>query len=309
MREDTPMKMLWTALALGLAFTVTAGCGDGDADKGKAGDGTAKTVTNIAFTAIPLENTTEMKARFDPLAAHLSKELGLEVVYVPSSNYDASVDMFVAGDIHLAWFGGLTGLQARNEVKGARAIAQGKVDPKYHSYFIAHVDTGIERSDEFPMELAGRTFTFGSTGSTSGRLMPEHFIRTFSKKSPKEFFGSEPNFSGGHDKTAKLVEAGSFECGALDYKTYDRMVAKGEIDPEVARIVWQTPDYPDYNWTVRPELGDELIAKLQTALVNLKDPAFLEAVNRSEGLIKASNADFEPLRALAEKLELLGRNR
>ncbi len=303
------MKTLWTALVLGLAFAVTAGCGDSDAENGKAGDGTGKKITKIAFTAIPNENTTELKAKFDPLAKHLSQALGIEVVYVPSIDYDASVDMFIAGDVHLAWFGGLTGLQARNEVAGARAIAQGKVDPKYHSYFIAHVDTGIERSDEFPMEFAGKTFTFGSTGSTSGRLMPEHFIRTLSNKSPKEFFGSEPNFSGGHDKTAKLVEAGSYQTGALDYKTYDRMVANGDLDPDVARIVWQTPDYPDYNWTVRPELGDELIGKLQTALVNLKDPALLDAVNRSEGLVKASNADFEPLRALAEKLELLGRNR
>ena len=57
------------------------------------------------------------------------------------------------------------------------------------------------------MALKGKSFTFGSKGSTSGRLMPEHFIRVNTKMSPKESFGAEMNFSGAHDKTAQLVQA------------------------------------------------------------------------------------------------------
>ena len=30
-------------------------------------------------------------------------------------------------------------------------IIQGEEDPEYHSYFIAHASTGIERSDAFPV--------------------------------------------------------------------------------------------------------------------------------------------------------------
>ena len=46
--------------------------------------------------------------------------------------------------IDLAWFGGLTGVQARNVVPEAEAIAQRPLDKEFHSVFIAGVDTGIE---------------------------------------------------------------------------------------------------------------------------------------------------------------------
>ena len=72
------------------------------------------------------------------------------------------------------------------------AIAQGEADPKYHTYFIAHKDSGLKKGDSFPKDLAGKKFTFGSRSSTSGRLMPEYFIQQNSHKSPREFFGAEP---------------------------------------------------------------------------------------------------------------------
>jgi len=140
----------------------------------------------LRFTAIPATNTTDLAAKFQPLAMHLAEELGVTVEYVPTQDYAASVEAFINGDVHLAWFGGLTGVRARKAVEGARAIAQGRVDPEYRSYFIAHAAAGIAPGDSFPAALAGKKFTFGSMGSTSGRLMPEHFIRTNTGKSPQE---------------------------------------------------------------------------------------------------------------------------
>lgn len=272
-----------------------------------------KTSTNssetLRFTAIPDTNSTELEAKFKPVAAYLSETLGVPVEYVPTADYAASVEMFRNGDVQLAWFGGLTGVQARNKVQGARAIAQGGSDPTFKSYFIANASTGLTRGDSFPMEFKGRSFTFGSASSTSGRLMPEHFIRTNAKQSPEDFFGSENQFSGSHDKTAELVQAGTFETGALNFKTYDGMVADGRIDPDKCRIIWETPTYPDYNWTSHPVLderyGEGFTDRLQKALVDMKEPQLLKAVDRAEGIISASNKDFEPIAVLAEQLGFL----
>ncbi len=264
----------------------------------------------LVFTAIPNENTTELQQKFQPVADYLARELGVTVEYKPATDYGASVELFKNGDVQLAWFGGLTGVRARDAVSGASAIAQGKVDPQYHSYFIANDASGLEPSESFPMALKGKTFTFGSDGSTSGRLMPEYFIRQETGMAPAEFLaGDQMNFSGSHDKTAKLVEAGTFQAGAMDYKTYDRMVAEGKLDPNKCRIIWTTPDYADYNWTAHPVLDERFGAgfteKLQKALIDMKDPALLQAVNRPEGLIAASNEDFEGLRQLAVQVGLV----
>jgi phosphonate transport system substrate-binding protein len=284
------------------ALLFVPGCGSEEEPSSNAGSD----LPTLVFTAIPDQNSTELEQKFAPVASYLSAQLGVPVKYLPTTSYDASVNSFKNGDVQLAWFGGLTGVQARKAVAGAQAIAQGKIDPKFKSYFVANVDTGIAPSDEFPMDLKGKSFTFGSRRSTSGRLMPEHFIRENTGSSPDEFFGQLSNFSGSHDKTAKLVEAGTYQSGALNYATYDKMVADGKLDPSKCVKIWTTPDYADYNWTAHPSLdstyGSGFTTKLQQALVNMTEPELLAAVTRPEGLIPASNEDFASIHQLAIEL-------
>ena len=279
---------------------IAAACG-GESQAGESPE--------LRFTAIPDDNATELGARMQPVAEYLSAELGVALTYVPVSNYSASVDAFKNGDVQLAWFGGLTGAQARAAVPDSRAIAQGAIDPTYKSYFIAHVSTGIEPTDEFPQAFEGTRFSFGSESLTSGRLMPEHFIRTYVGVAPREFFGAPNSYSGSHDKTALLVAAGTFETGALSYKTYDKLVAEGRIDPDVCGVIWTTPEYADYNWTAHPMLDEQFGAgftdRLQAALTGMQQPELLAAVLRPEGLIPAENADFAELEALARELGFL----
>lgn len=298
MKLFRPSNLLLAVVSTAAALTLTS-CGD----KPAAQDGTPAV---LRFTAIPDHNSTDLESKFKPVAAYLSEQLGVPVEYVPTADYTASVEMFRNGDVQLAWFGGLSGVQARDAVEGARAIAQGKVDPTFKSYFVANAATGLERSDDFPMGIAGMSFTFGSQKSTSGRLMPEHNIRVNSGKSPLEFFGKESSFSGSHDKTAKLVEAGTFQVGALNYITYDTMVAEGKLDPEKCKIIWVTPTYADYNWTAHPALestyGAGFSDKVQAALVSVTDPGLLKAMSREGGMIAASNEDFASIAELAKDL-------
>ena len=279
-----------------------AGCG-GESDAG-AGGAPANT---LYFTAIPDQNTTELTERFAPVARYLSARLGVEVAYRPAADYGASVEMFKNGDVQLAWFGGLTGCQARAAVHGARAIAQGREDRSFVSYFLAHKSTGLAESKEFPMGLGGLTFAFGSEKSTSGRLMPEYYIRRHTKQSPREFFRGTPRFSGSHDKTIEMVATGTVQAGVVNYRVYEKRVAR-DIRGEDAVIVWRTPPYADYNWTAHPELdamfGAGFIDRLQAVLVDITDKDILEALQRS-ALVKADNRDFEGIAAVARDLNLL----
>ena len=262
----------------------------------------------LRFTAIPDQTSTELQEKFQPFSDYLSRELGVAVEFIPARDYQASVEMFKNGDVLLSWFGGLTGVQARQAVPGARAIAQGEADPQYYSYFIAHQDTGLELSEEFPAAIAALRFTFGSESSTSGRLMPEYFIFQNSGQSPQNFFTHPVGFSGSHDKTAELVESGQYQAGVISYKVYDRRAEQGQLDPEVCRVIWKTPPYTDYNWTAHPELeamfGQGFTGRLQQALIQIEDPLLLAALPRNR-LIPANNEEFEGIREVAEKLDML----
>ncbi|MEM9081655.1 MAG: putative selenate ABC transporter substrate-binding protein [Verrucomicrobiota bacterium] len=280
-------------------------------DEAAAEPAEEKAAAKLVITAIPDEKVSDQAAKFAALQAYLAQELEIETEFSISSDYAAAVQRFKNGEVHLVWFGGLTGVQARQAVPGARAIAQGDVDPNYKSYFIAHDSTGLGRSEAFPAEeIQELTFTFGSPSSTSGRLMPTYFIMKETGKKPEEFFSKPVQFqeSGGHVATAKAVESGSVQVGALNYKTYDSMVKDGKLDPMKAAIIWVTPGYADYNLTVHPALeelfGAGFIDKLQTVLVDCEDAEVLKAFNR-EDLIPAKNEDFEGILDVAKEVGLM----
>ena len=253
---------------------------------------------DFTFTAIPDQDTTRLQERFGKIADYLSKELGITVKYIPVKSYSASVQAFKNNEVQLAWFGGLSGVQARIAVPNSVAIAQGTEDPDFISYFIANTSTGLSFSEKFPKAIADKTFTFGSKGSTSGRLMPEHFIRqAFEGKAPREVF-KRVGFSGDHSKTLALVQAGSYEVGAMNFKVWLKEVEAGKVDPTKVQVIWRTPGYPDYNWTIRGSVdetyGEGFIKKVQKALLDITDPAILNAFPRAK-FIPADNSMYQSI--------------
>ncbi len=261
----------------------------------------------LAFSAIPDEDATKLMERFTKVAKYLEGQLGVSVQFVPVKSYPAAVTAFRNNQVQLAWFGGLSGVQARIALPGSVAIAQGDEDKEFMSYFIAHQSTGLTESKDFPMGAKGRSFTFGAKTSTSGRLMPEFEIRRNTKMAPEAFF-SRVGFSGDHTKTVELVASGAFEIGAVNFTSYDDMVKSGKVDPKVARLVWRTPTYPDYNFTVRGDadqrFGAGFTEKLKAAILGMNDPAILAAFPRKK-FIPATNADYAPIEDVAKQLNLL----
>lgn len=264
----------------------------------------------FVFTAIPDEDETKLVERFKGVADYLSQELDVEVRYIPVKSYAAAVSAFRNNQVQLAWFGGLSGVQARRLVPGSEAIAQGVEDEAFQTYFIANTSTGIEPASELSAleeDLKDKTFTFGSKGSTSGRLMPEFYIRDVFGAQPEDFF-SRVGFSGNHTRTLRLVEAGTYQVGALNFQVWEKELADGNIDTDAVQVIWETPPYPDYQWTIRGDVderfGEGFKARVTEALLNLDDQALLESFPRS-GFIPASNDDYEPIRKTAEEIGIL----
>jgi phosphonate transport system substrate-binding protein len=254
----------------------------------------AQDKSTFVFTAIPDQDETRLVERFTRVADYLRGTLGLTVKYLPVKNYPAAVTAFTNNQVQLAWFGGFTGVQARRQVAGSEAIAQGAEDVAFKSFFIANTKTGLAPSKEFPKAIAGKSFTFGSRASTSGRLMPEYFIRNAFGRGPDEVF-ARVGFSGDHSRTIQLVQSGAYEVGVHDFTVWDLDKKAGKIDPAQVIVIWETPTYPDYQWTVRGDVdrvyGAGFKAKLTAALLAIEDRAILDQFARSK-FIPAKNSDY-----------------
>jgi phosphonate transport system substrate-binding protein len=261
----------------------------------------------LCFTAIPDQDSSRLHQRFAAVADYLAEQLGRDVRYVPVKSYAASVAAFANDDVQLAWFGALTGIQARQAVPGSQALAQGAEDTAFRTYVIAHQDTGLEPTVEFPAAIAGRSFTFGSKASTSGRLMPEYWIRQHFAEDPAQVF-RRLGYSGDHSTTIALVAAGSYEVGAVNYAVWERMKAEDPTVLSTVRVLWQTPPYPDYHWTIRGDVdaryGAGFSARVQAALLALDDPDLLARFPRS-AFVPATNADYQVIEQVALDVGLL----
>lgn len=261
----------------------------------------------FVFTAIPDEDQTKLVERFQGVADYLSEKLDVDVRYIPVKSYAAAITAFRNNQVQLAWFGGLSGVQARRLVPGSEALAQGVEDAAFKTYFIANKDAGLDAMDHLGDALKGKTFTFGSKGSTSGRLMPEFYLREAFNQAPDEIF-SRVGYSGNHTRTLRLVEAGTYQVGALNFQVWQKELEDGNINTDNVKVIWKTPTYPDYQWTIRGDVDDRFGKgfkdRVQKALLELDDPKLLESFPRS-GFIPVSNDAYEPIRKVAEQIGIL----
>lgn len=257
------------------------------------------------ISAIPDYNAAEMTRSFDSFAEYLGKEIGLKVQYVPVTDYAAVVTAFRRGEIDLVWFGGLTGVQARAKVQGAEAIAQRPQDEKFKSVFIKQ--KGLDNVKEIK-DVKGHTLAFGSESSTSGHLMPRFFL-TEAGINPEKDLDAQPTYSGSHDKTYGLVEAGSVQIGAVNKQYWDKMVKEGKVNHDKVELFYTTPDYYDYNWTINlvdKKFGDGTKEKVKAALLKA-DASSSQVMNllSAEKFIPTQNSNYQDIEKVAKELKLI----
>ncbi len=247
------------------------------------------------------------------MADRFSEATGLKVRYRPVTDYTAVVRAFQRGDIHLAWMGGLTGVQARELVPGADAVVQRDIDADFHSLFIATRESGLEPFDDVSglTALRGRSLTFGSETSTSGRLMPEYFLEQ-ADVAIDELSG-KPGFSGSHDATIEAVASGAFEVGAVNEQVFTATQEAGDVDLSGVQVLWRTPGYADYHWLVRPDIDEKYGDGTRQAVIDLllgldaSDPADAEVLDLfgAEEFVPADNAAYDELEDVARSLGLV----
>jgi phosphonate transport system substrate-binding protein len=214
-------------------------------------------------TAIPDESPTELARKAAPLMKYLESKLGVKVEYTPVSDYAASVEALANKQVDLAWFGGLTFVQA-NSRSGGKVIplVQREEDEKFRSVFITS-DTSIKTL----ADLKGRTLSFGSASSTSGHVMPRSFMLD-AKINPDTDL-KRVAYSGAHDATIAAVAAGKVDAGAVNISVWDKFVADKKVDTAKVRVFYTTPAYFDYNWTVHADMPAAMRERLAKAFLDL----------------------------------------
>lgn len=258
----------------------------------------------LRVSAIPDEAPTELQRKFKPLGEYLARETGLDVRFTPVSDYAAVVEGLAAKKIDLAWLGGFTYVQAKLRSNGGvLPVVQRVEDERFISKFIVPNDSSIRTL----AELKGKNFAFGSPSSTSGHLMPRHFLLKESINPDADF--RNVAFSGAHDATVAFVASGKADGGVLNASVMDKLIEKGDANAKRVRVIAVTPPYHDYNWTVRPGMDPILIKKIADAFLKLdpSNPEHKELMDlqRASRFVETRPANYDKIESAARDAGLL----
>lgn len=262
-----------------------------------------ETPNPVRVGVLPDQSPEVLEQRFDPLLKYLSDEIGVPFRLVVPADYADLLDRFSRQEIDIAYFGGLTYLKAR-EAEGARALVMRDVDTRFRSSFIAAVD----RPETTIADFLDKSLAFGSELSTSGHLMPRHFLLQESID-PESWF-SDIVYSGAHDATAILVQNGNVDLGVANSEVIEAMFRDGRLRRSEIRVVVRTPPYVDYVWAMRVGIDAGLYDRVMFAFLKLSplDGAHANILDRlgAGAFLPARDSDFGSLRDIAISLDLLG---
>lgn len=269
--------------SLFVLFAVSVNAGNGPVNVGMVPDAGATQVS--------------MKEKA-PLKAYLERKLGRPVNLVIPTNYNATVEALGNGSLDFAYLGGLTYIKAHSRY-GVVPLVQRSSDLQFRSLFITSTHSGIRSL----VDLKGKTFAFGDINSTSGHLMPYLEMRQA---------GVDPNtalkyrYTGSHPATAKAVESGAADAGALDESVYNAMISEGKLDPSKVRVFYTSKPFVDYVWVARKDIDQATQEKFAEAFTDLREGQNDDILKilRGRNFVRASNEEYKILRLVAEDLNM-----
>jgi len=278
---------------------ILAGCGEGSGDEG--GGGSASGSEPLQVGLIPNENPEEVEAQYQPLEDYLKKELGREVELSVPTTYNAVVEAMVSGELDLAYFGGLTYVQARQRADVHPLFTE--VNPrtgttKYRSVIIVPADSNVREIED----LEGEDFAFGSVSSTSGSLYPSIMLDQAGIDYRTDL--GEVIYTGGHDTTAQAVANGRVAAGGLEDRILYSLQEEGIIEKSAVRVIGKSDPIEGYPWVIRDAISEKDEQALTDAYLNIEDPELLDLL-RAEDYKQVKASDYDYVEKQARKLDLL----
>ncbi len=262
---------------------------------------------NAAFSATsqplvlavhPYLPTTEIAARFSPLADYLARETGRPVKVRVGRNYAEHIDAIGTDSVDIAYMGpvpyvklvahyGKKPLLARQEVNGQRYL---------RGVIVVRQDSRVRTL----ADLKGKRFAFGDPDSTMSHVLPLYMLQ---KAGVAERALAHHEFLGAHKNVALAVLVGDYDAGAVKEEVFQEFSSKG------LRMLATLPLVADHVFVANAKLSPNLVARLRRAMLRLKDTPEGKSIMNSihphmSALAPALDSDYDNLRVILGKVSL-----
>lgn len=247
----------------------------------------------------------DTKSVWEPVYQWVCDQVGMDL-HLTVANDWAGVSMALANQqIDVSQLGpwGYVLARAKGEAEAiSMMMIEGK--PYYKAIIVGRPDAKIEH---FPEDAKGMSIQMLDVGSTTGWMVPTHFMREVKKINPKTYFGRYAE--GASAAAAQMAVASGHVDLATGWDTHrNTMIRNGQLKPDANKVVWESEQLPNEPVVVRKGMDKGLARELQQALaampadfakkhipwpysgfVNTSHDAYagLEQMGRTLGVLKA----------------------
>ena len=242
------------------------------------------------------------RAENAPLAAYLSKQLGLRVDLVVPSDYDTVTSELASGAIDVAILPPLLYVIAKKRTPDLTLIAQLVVEGG--GQFLSYIVTAADAPVHSLADLKGKRFAFVDKFSTTGYLLPLDLLSGSAIEPNRDF--ARVVFAGSHPEVVKLVITHKVDAGAIASTTFRQM--RDARLKERLRILAKSDPVPCDAVVVRPNLPPEIVAKIRDTLLSLstrtdEGRAVLDGATTTNGFIPVTDDAYDSVRGIAVRID------
>ncbi len=265
--------------------------------------GTADNPLVMAF--VPSTEAEKVMDSGDELTLMLSQRTGLEFkkAFVATS-YEAMVSAMGVNKVHVAWLPPMAYLFAHQRYGAQvalKVVRNGK--PSYRGQIVVLASSPVQTV----AELKGQRVAFVEQSSASGYLYPRTLL--IESGIDPDLDLKDVSFAGSHDSALLALIKGTTDA-ACTYDDARKKLAESTVPDimEKTRILAYTPEIPADNVSFSTGVSPELARKITEALLAIaadeQGRKILLELYEIEGLVPALDTDYDPVRKMAEVLNL-----
>jgi phosphonate transport system substrate-binding protein len=255
------------------------------------------TMKTIRCGLLPGESRAVVERLNEPLRLYLERVLRARVELVVGQHYVATGEALRRGELDVAYLGPVTYiLQSRDAdlEPFARPTHGGRVGPTFQAAIIVPADSPVQSLEQ----LRGGEIAMGDLVSTSGTWVPRLMLLEAGLTQDQDYVRRS---LGAHDAVAGAVAEHKVVAGGVSLPVFKRLVAERRVDPQAVRVLADSAPIPEYMWTFRAGLSDDLRESIREAFLELRDPAALRAY-RAAAFIPAVDPDVDRVRQWMERI-------
>ena len=253
---------------------------------------------SLAIGLLPEMNIFKQRERFEPLAAYLSKRMGIEIK-LKMLTYGNIIQKIKNREVDGAFLGSFTGALAISQLGVVPLVRPLNIDSSstYQGYIFVRKDSNIKTF----ADMKGKSLALVEE-TTAGFVFPLAWFKRHGISDMNTYF-SEQFISGSHDRTIALVLNGKADIGAAKDTIYERMRKwQPRIDQELF-ILANSPKVPSNTLCVSKNLAPEYSEKLKELLLNMSGyPDGREALKQlgAKRFVETITEQYQPVLDLAK---------